>query len=331
MKHTVYKKGRSRTSFIQAVLLVTFLVIAFLGYKVLKRGELSAGLNSFVNMDMQTMRPLQSMDNEKKLALQKVFGGFWVHETVDTAAMVRKYDCLELRDNGIIWQVIQWRVRYPSGDSGSYYHIRYGYLNPYSVAGNGKDIVCEVRTIRQIFIDGADTCFGASQVDELWQTRKADSVLVMNRKRYTPYKGELSSFFPAGMIDLIDKLINKDCHQRYSVGTAIRDHLADYFRTIKSKTSDSLSVKNTLTTYFVPAFAEEVFATIPYYPILPDSIELPLQITSKGTPVVTYSKGKRAQATNFETVIFTELESWMVAPVGASGQQFQYKVKFPAN
>lgn len=330
MKHTVYKKGSSKTSFIQAILLITFLVIGYLGFKILKRGDMSAGLNAFVNMDMENIRPLQAMEEEKKLALQKVFGGFYVHETGDTSAKVRKYDCLELRDNGIIWQVIEWRVQYPSGDTVSYYHIRYGYLNPYSVAGNGKDIVCEVRTIRQVFIHGTDTCFGASQVDELWQTRKEDTLLVMNRKEYTPYKGELSTFFPVGMIDLIDKLINKDCTHGYSAAMGIRDYLADYFRTSAATGADTISIANILSTYFIPSFAEEVFSTIPYYPVLPDSLSIPLRISGKGRPAVALSKGKRAQIGHFETVMYNELESWVVAPNGMKEQQMHYTIRFPA-
>jgi len=315
MKHSVYKRGSSKASFVQAVLLIAILVIGFLGYQVLKKGGLSAGLNAFVNMDVQNMRPLQAMADEKKVALQKTFGGFWVNETADSTARVRKYDCLELKENGIIWEVIHWNIRYPDGDSSSVYHVRYGYLNPYGLAADDKDVVCEVRTIRQIYIYGNDTCFGASQVDELWQTRKEDSLLIMNRKRYQPYHGELTVFFPEGMIDLIDKLINNDCRHNFSVATLIKEKLGEYISTISGeKTADSTSIGELLHTYFEPAFIEEVFASIPYYPVLPDSIEVPISLSGKGAVIVALSKGKRAQAGHFESRIFDELESWVIAP-----------------
>lgn len=328
MKHTEYKKGTSKSSFFQALLLITILVIGCLGYLILIKGDMTSRLQSFISMDAQNMmRPLQSMPEEKKDELQKVFGGFWIHQTLDTTAAIKKYDCLELKDNGIIWQVITWDVHYPDGDTATYYHIRYGYLKPYSYAANQEDVVSEVRTIRQIFIKGTDTCFGKSQVDELWQVQKKDTILHLNRKMYTPYHGDITLFFPEGMIDLIDQLILNDCSSNYSVHYIVKERLKTYIQ----KNADSISICKILDNYFYTTFIEEMFSSIPYIPALPDSVIIPLSITDNGTIKLGLSKGKRMQAGYLETKIFDEIETWVIAPSNQHSQiSLHYVIQLPS-
>ena len=311
MKHTEHKKGTAKSSFVQAVLLVVFFVLAFLGYKVLKGGGFTGGLNSFVNMDAPNFRPLESMKEEEKVALQKSFGGFWVYATNDTSAAIQKHDCLELRDNGIIWEVIHWRVAYPTGDTASYYHVRYGYLKPYSIAADERTIVCEVRTLRQVYIYNNDTCFGHSQVDELWNARKEDSLFILNRKRYTPYKGELSQFFPDTMIDLIDKLLLNECHHTLNLSYLVKEKLEDCYQNSEStRTCDRSAIKRAVNEYFKAAYVDELFPALPYFPSLPESTRLPFALHFDGKATLELSKNHRVQAHHVEGLIFKEFESW---------------------
>ncbi|MBN1578041.1 MAG: hypothetical protein JW913_15885 [Chitinispirillaceae bacterium] len=331
MQHTSPRRGTAKSSYVQAILLLVFLALGILGYKVLKKGGFTSGLNAFINMDVKDFRSLQSMKEEQKLSLQKSFGGFWVNRTADPDALIRKNDRLELRDNGIIWQVVHWLVLYPCGDTGSYYHIRHGYLNPYSVAADRRSIVCEVRTIRQIFIYGADTCFGRSQVDELWQTRKEDSLLVMNRKRYLPYHGELSDFFPEGMIDLIDKPMLKDCEHNLDLAHIVRNRLAGCYQNNKAtRTCDTVVIKEELSEYFKSAFVDEIFTAIPYFPKLPDSMSLPIKLKHDGTITLDLSKGARARADHFEARILDQIEAWPLPRCDARGLPvFRYQLHIP--
>ena len=311
MKHSAPKKGTSKTSFVQAVLLIVFLVLGYLGYSVLKKGGGTAGLNSFVNMEVEDFRALKSMKEEQKHALQKTFGGFWVYSTADTFAPVRKEERLELRDNGIIWQVIRWQVAYPDEDTVFYYQIRHGYLNPYSVAADGRSIVCEVRTIRQVFMQNDDTCFGQSQVDELWQARIDGSLLVMNRKRYQQYHGELSLFFPGGMIDLIDELIMNDCRHGINLGGVVREQLRECFQKSEwTRTCDASYMGQLVNDYFKVCIMDELFSTIPYFPSLPAQIELPLVLQHDGTALLDMPKAKRTQAGHFTALIYNGIENW---------------------
>jgi hypothetical protein len=331
VRHTTDRKSSSKTSFIQAVLLLVFLIVGFLGYKILKQGDITSGLNSMVNMDVQGMRQLQAMDDTTKKTLQKTFGGFWVYKTEDSLSPVQKNDCLELRDNGIIWQVIHWRVKYPSGDTESFYHVRYGYLNPSNTTNNSDNIVCEVRTIRQIFIHDGDTCFGTSQVDELWQARKNDTVLNLNRKKYTPYHGELTIFFPDGMIDLINKVVINDCRRNLTSGAIIKENLNNYYQnTDTKKTNDTRIIKQSLSDYFKAAYVDEIFSALPYFPVLPDSIVVPIACTERGRLEVTLSKNETARLHHFEKIVINELATWPVPPtIGNTPVKMKYSIKLP--
>ena len=332
MKHTSPKKNSSKSSFVQAILLIVFLALGYLGYTFLKRGGLTAGLNSFMSTDISDFRSLQAMDEEKKNALKKVLGGFWVFTTGDSLAPVQKEEHLELRDNGIIWQVNRWRVTYPDGDTAEYFHVRYGYLNPYSIAADEKSIVCEVRSIRQVFIIDNDTCFGESQVDELWQARMSDSLLVMNRKRYLPYDGVVTAFFPEGMIDLIDKLIMNDCTGKFSLGRVVEEHLRTLYQTDDAtRTCDTIVVGKTIHDYFLPAVVDEIFSSIPYFPSLPSSVGFPLSVKPDGMVSLTLSRAKRTQADHFSELLFSTMEHWPFPRCDArSMPQLKYIIPIPS-
>jgi hypothetical protein len=311
LKHTEPKTGAARSSFVHAVLLLIFLIVAYLGYTVLKKGDITSSLNTLVNMDVENFRPLQSMTENKKVVLQKSFGGFWVFSTDDQDAPIQKYDCLELKENGIMWEVIRWNVQFPDGAVDSYYRICHGYLNPYSVAADGKSIVCEVRTIRQIYIHGADTCFGKSQVDELWQTRKEDSLLIMNRKRYMPYHGELTEFFPEGMIDVVDKLLLKECVHEMSLTYLVKQQLsAVYQNNQTTRTCDSTVIHQNITDYFMSVYVDELFPSLAYFPSIPDSFSFPVTLNFDGSVTLGLSEGKRARAHHVEGLIIETMEHW---------------------
>lgn len=311
MKHTEPKKGSAKSSFVHAALLLVFLIVAYLGYTVLKKGGITSSLNTLANMDVENFRPLQSMPEDKKEVLQHSLEGFWVNTTRDSGVPVQKYDCLELKENGIVWQVIHWRVRFPDGNTGSFYRICYGYLKPYSIAADGMSIVCEVRTIRQVYIHENDTCFGKSQVDELWETRKKDSLLIMNRKKYMPYHGELTEFFPAGMIDLVDKLLLKECVHEMSLTHLVRERLqAVYQNNQTTRTCDPTVLQQVITDYFTSVYVEELFPSLPYFPSLPDRIDLPVTLHFNGSVTLDLSKGKRARAHHVEELIMKTLENW---------------------
>ena len=305
MKHTEQRQGTAKSSYVHALLLIVILVVGYLGYNILIRGGgLMSGLSSMMSSDGGTFRPLESMEDEKKGALQRSFSGFWVYKTEDTTAPVQKTECLELQDNGIIWQVNHWRVAYPNGDTGSYYRAFTAYLYPYSVAANGRSIVCEVRTIRQTYIHEEDTCFGKSQVDELWEAWKDDTTLVLNRKRYTPYHGELATFFPDGMIDLVDQLLVTECTHETSFTWLVQSRLKELYQNDPAtSTCDTAVYHRNIDEYFRPVYVDELFAAIPYFPEIKEKLELPIQLKHDGYVTLDLTKNKRVQSGHVASLI----------------------------
>lgn len=312
MRRTEPGRNTAKSSYIHALLLVMVLILGYLGYAILIRGGgLLSGLSSIMSSDGGTFRPLESMAEDKKTALQRSFKGFWVYTTEDTTAPIQKTEWLELQETGIIWQVTHWRVVYPTGDTGSYYRAFTAFMRPYSVAENGRSIVCEVRTIRQTYIHGNDTCFGKSQVDQLWETWKDDSVLVMNRKRYTPYRGEMADFFPDSMIDLVDKLLLNECTHQMSLTYLVRSRLNElYHGNPETGTCDTVVFHKNIQQYFKPAYLDELFAAIPYFPKINEKMVLPIILKHDGTVSLDLTKSEWVQAEHVESLIYKTLETW---------------------
>jgi hypothetical protein len=140
---------------------------------------------------------------EQKTEFLKSHAGFWVYRSYFLAGGVplKKIDLLELKDNGIIWEVIEWDVKMPSGKESGYYQIRTGYVEPYGLFNN--DTLGDAYTIHQSFITSNDTCFGGWNFLDLWVIRKEGESLVICKRKYDPYKGVIRDFFPYGMIDLV--------------------------------------------------------------------------------------------------------------------------------
>jgi hypothetical protein len=140
---------------------------------------------------------------EQKTEFLKSHAGFWVYQSYFLAGGVplKKIDLLELKDNGIIWEVIEWDVKMPSGKESGYYQIRTGYVEPYGLFKN--DTLGDAYTIHQSFITASDTCFGGWNFLDLWVIRKEGESLVICKRKYDPYKGVIRDFFPYGMIDLV--------------------------------------------------------------------------------------------------------------------------------
>jgi hypothetical protein len=140
---------------------------------------------------------------EQKNEFLKNHAGFWVYQSYFLAGGVplKKIDLLEFKDNGIIWEVIEWDVKMPSGKEAVYYQIRTGYVEPYGTLKN--DTLGDAYTIHQTFITSKDTCFGGWNFLDLWVIRREGESLVICKRQYDRYKGVIPEFFPHGMIDLV--------------------------------------------------------------------------------------------------------------------------------
>lgn len=146
---------------------------------------------------------------KEKADLLKNHAGLWQFniETMAGGKTVRKTDRLEIKENGIVWQVTEWNITMPSDSLATFCQIRTAFLKPYGVMKN--DSMCDAFILTQAFIAGSDTCFGGWNYPELWEFHKEGASLVFNKRRYTSFKGELADFFPAGSVAYVQSAENQ--------------------------------------------------------------------------------------------------------------------------
>jgi hypothetical protein len=145
---------------------------------------------------------------QEKADFLKRHAGLWKFniETMSGGKTVKKTDRIEIKDNGIIWQVIEWTIPMPSDSIITFRQIRTAYLKPYGVVRG--DSICDAFVLSQAFITGKDTCIGAWNFPELWSFQMVGSSLILNKRRYTFYNGELDNFFPAGSVAFVQSVEN---------------------------------------------------------------------------------------------------------------------------
>lgn len=168
---------------------------------------LAVNLKSMVSRNPKRLelyyRHAKRFTDEQKAGFLRDHAGLWLFQSYSLAGGVplKRIDRLEFKDNGIVWQAVEWDVTMPSGKQAAFYQIRTGYLEPYGTMGS--DSLGDFYTIHQSFITGVDTCFGGWNFVDLWKIRREGASLVVSKRMYEPYKGEPSVFFPEGMLDLV--------------------------------------------------------------------------------------------------------------------------------
>jgi hypothetical protein len=136
--------------------------------------------------------------------------GFWQYSS-DISPTINVSDRIELKTNGIFWQVTLYTIGLPSGNSTRFTHIITGYMNPFCklAANNTDSILCDVHTIKQAFIMGKDTCYAPSDVDTTWNVIANGKRFGIGDRNYAPYDtahGALFRFFPEGVLSIVDKI-----------------------------------------------------------------------------------------------------------------------------
>ena len=199
---TVYKENRNGPGRFQGIILTLFIALCAAGFYYLV-----TNMKSFIAKNPKKLelyyKQAKRFSPERKAEFLRKHAGFWTYrlDTIVAGVPLKKTDLLEFKDNGIIWQVVEWDVKMPSGASRNFFQIRTGYVDPYGTLKG--DTLSDAFTIHQSFIAGADTCFGGWNFLDLWVIRKDGESLVVSRRKYAPYKGALTDFFPKGMIDLV--------------------------------------------------------------------------------------------------------------------------------
>jgi hypothetical protein len=250
---------------------------------------------------------------EEKVAFLKNHAGLWIFDiqTMADGKMVGKKDRLEIKENGIIWQVVEWSIPLPSGAVSSFCQIKTAFLKPYGIVKG--DSVCDAYVLTQAFVENGDTCFGAWTYPELWSLKIDGGAMVFNRRRYTPFRGELADFFPAGAIASVqsaegqffkDTVMGTTINQLYSVrrtdpksGTVrlipIRDSITDLSDLLKKSIQRKLSslevdkvnrefVISGISSYYDPFIITEKMRSFPRE--LPEKISASFTVKTNGVP-----------------------------------------------
>ena len=142
---------------------------------------------------------------ESKALYLKGIAGFWTFdlEKIAGGKLISKRDRLEIKENGIIWEVVEWKMTMPGADSTeTFYHIRTAFINPYGVSKG--DSLSDVYILSQEFIGTGDTCFGGYNYSELWQISRRGENIEISKRNYRQYKGDRGDFFPRGIIDIVE-------------------------------------------------------------------------------------------------------------------------------
>jgi hypothetical protein len=202
---TIYKNKPDRSGRAVAIVLTLFAIMccAIIYY-------LAVNMPRFIARNPQKLdlyyRNTKRFTPEEKKHFLEAHAGLWMYTSKVSAGGVplERSDRLEIKSNGIIWEVVEWDVAMPGPDAPlpvRLIQVRSVYVVPYGVLKN--DTLNDAYTIHQTFIRANDTCFGGWNFIDLWNIAKSCDSLVINRKKYTAYKGDLASFFPKGLVDLV--------------------------------------------------------------------------------------------------------------------------------
>jgi hypothetical protein len=205
------------------------LVIVLIMATGLQRSGLPGNLAMLMHGDFENFRHLVQFDSLKVREVQKEIAGFWMFAEGDTATSpVAKREYMEIVDNGMLWQVNDWFINKPSGGRSRVTQVKNGFVNPYSYTPENDAWYVQTRIIRQIFVADSDTCYGTSQVDEIWIINKnEDGTIRVNYRDYEKYAGELTEFFPDGdLLDIVDKITMRRCASATSIESIAKRLLA---------------------------------------------------------------------------------------------------------
>jgi hypothetical protein len=301
-------KSSTRSSLIRSVALLAILICGFYMVRQFSRHGLPAQIASFINTDADvTRQKIVQMSEAQQDSIRKLVAGFWVSEFKNQNGTVRKSDHLEIRDNGIIWQVINWAVTFPSEDTLSMYLARNGYLIPHGKRSEKSGYACDVRIIRQTFIIRTDTCYGASQVDELWSMEKSPDGLICNDRSFSSYTGKIVEFFPEGMIDLVDKLITNGCAPGYNLQSYARDAICAQLKSLDPIEFNKETMRQWISHYYDPLIVDDILHSQMLFSI-PESLTVSFGISADGK--VTESRIKYGTSGRVSQLLMQSLSRW---------------------
>jgi hypothetical protein len=320
-------KGNYNNSFVKGLLLLFVFGAILFFYRNLRTNGLPSHLSSMLSGEFDNYRNLKALDSTQVDSIKQLFAGFWVHSSGDSSSAVKVTEMLELQKSGIVWEVIRWDLRYLNADSTTLFQIRNCYLNPYSLSSDTSDVICDVRVMRQSFVIGGDTCYGVSQVDNMWRAKTITDGFELNKKRFIRYTGSLQSFFPDGIIDLVDKVDVSECRGASQLTPYAKAFLENVF-------SESNAVilpdnRQIIYDYYDAFLKAELVESLPYLSTIEDCIPLVITVGSDGAVQSASIRNQVVLQSKLEEVIVKEALAWKFpSRQSAEATEIRYLLKF---
>ncbi len=322
------REKKSSNSLSKGLVLLVLLIVAFLFYSRLSTKGLPSNVSSIVNSEFESFRDLKELSDEQKTNLKKAAAGFWICQTADSTGPFQKLDRVELLDNGIIWQVTDWFVEFPSGDTASFVHVKHAYLDPFSSFEDSSTYTCNYRIIRQAFVIEGDTCFGESQVDEMWKAQRKGDNLILNRREYVPYNGAIQDFFPPKAIDLVEVLNPKDCAPNADLKYFLKTSLKKVLSRNTPVPFKEDAVKLWIDQYYGPAVFEEMLQSLGPYVVVADSFPVQFEVRDDGSIVKPGLKSGGLYNGQFEKMLLSEIQTWSFPKLVAGSKSTRVSYTF---
>jgi len=250
-------------------------------------------------------------DSTQKESMKAALSGFWVYDGPGAASLPMQGRVrLELKKNGIIWEVRNYALRLPSGDTARFTHVMHSYILPYGVRRKHRtEIVCDSRVLRQVMFMPHDTCYGESQVDGVRSFERGESTLTTESMCLAPYGNRpLKDFFPPGAIDYIDSIRLDACPRGMDFAVFAQKAVADDLKRMTVDTRRREDVRAIVDRYYAPifrmAFPRENTAG------KRQSANLTLSIDAGGEVVQARLSGFHLIIAQWETRLISSAKSW---------------------
>ncbi len=204
-------KNGSSKSFVKGIsLLVLLALLLTLSSKI---PNLTLFFESILGEDEYNSSSYDKGDlysKEDQAEILQELAGFWVFD--GKAGYNKDFsDRIELQKNGIIWRHEKYTLPFPYGKSGIIERASTAYLQPHAPEKSGNNHVANLRVIRETWMKDSDTCYGNYHYDLLAKVHRKDDTLIFDGRKYIPYKGELTEFFPPKAVDLVNDPLLAGC------------------------------------------------------------------------------------------------------------------------
>ena len=207
MHERLERRSSSSSSFAKALMFLLVLIVAWFVADRVGRKGLPGPFAEMMSAEQAPSGGYILLDTTLQRQFMEAAAGFWrapLHDSL-SVHLLSGTDMVELKENGIVWRVRDYRLFMPDGDTLAYRKVYDAYLRPHGwIRDKDSVAACDVRILRQATIAGGDTCYGPTNVDVVWRVGIEGSGLELNGRPHTAYSGDLSVFFPDGAIDMLE-------------------------------------------------------------------------------------------------------------------------------